>query len=458
MTKAKALCLDRQLCMNPECIGLESENLLSQSWLEVFDSGAEARARLRETPDINEAWVVSCGDVEPVNLAAALKKDRPELMVRLVVGQRSGSLCSRATAAQIDDVLELAAFARLYAVTKAQETRAMVTVPPALDAVALVNAAPVSDASAGITHANATNATQVSPAQTTTAPANAAQTSPPFMVKEPKPRPHKGFLMSVVSGSGGAGKSSVSVLAALYAAEHGCRTLLLDFDLQFGDIAAMVGSADTLGIDTLIADPERGRWVFSQQSGLAVLTAPTRLEAAEQFVDKLPRLLDEAMRHFDVIVANTGANWAEQHALLLERSSVALFLLDQRSSSIRACHHALELCARCGIASVPFKFALNRCSKNAPFDSADVSGVMQGAPIFELKDGGVEVEEYLASGHAAELRTQGNEFPRSVDRMMSRLLPKSDVALTQQCPTSERMQISGHRRSRFGKKRAKVAS
>lgn len=433
MTRTKALCLDRQLCINPECIGLESENLLAQDWLEVFESGTEARARMREKSDIDEVWVASCQDVEPVNLAATLKQDRPDLVVRLVVGQRSGSLCSRATAARIDDVLEFSGFARLYAVTKGQQVRST-TAQMAVPAFA-------------------------APPLPADSPAIAAvPASPQPAAKEPRPRPHKGFLMSVVSGSGGAGKSSVAVLAALYAAERGCRTLLLDFDLQFGDIAVMVGSADTLGIDTLIADPERGRWVFSQQSGLAVLTAPTRLETSEQLVDKLPRLLDEAMRHFDVIVANTGANWAEQHALLLERSSVALFLLDQRSSSIRACHHALELCARCGIASVPFKFALNRCAKNAPFNSADVSGVMQGAPIFELRDGGVEVEEYLASGHASELRAQGNEFSRSVDRMMSRLLPKSEVALPQQASPSERMKVSGHRRTRFGKKRAKVAS
>ena len=107
-------------------------------------------------------------------------------------------------------------------------------------------------------------------------------------------------------------------------------------------------------------------------------------------VERAPQLLDQLTARFDVVVANTGAAWAEQHALLLERSSKALFLIDQRPSSLRACQHALDLCARCGIATGPFLYAVNRCSKNALFTSIDVSCSLRGAHVFELKDGGGE--------------------------------------------------------------------
>ena len=88
----------------------------------------------------------------------------------------------------------------------------------------------------------------------------------------------------------------------------------------------------------------------------ALLAAPRRLEAYEAIAAEGPALLDCLMPRFDVIVANTGAAWREEHALLLERSSKALFLVDQRASSLRACKHAFELCARCGIATSPFVF------------------------------------------------------------------------------------------------------
>ncbi|MFR8831758.1 MAG: chromosome partitioning protein ParA, partial [Eggerthella lenta] len=121
--------------------------------------------------------------------------------------------------------------------------------------------------------------------------------------------------------------------------------------------------------------------------------------------------------------ANTGAAWAEQHALLLERSSKALFLIDQRPSSLRACQHALDLCARCGIATGPFLYAVNRCSKNALFTSIDVSCSLRGAHVFELKDGGGEVEELLGAGLPFDLLASRNDLCASLERVLSGVLP-----------------------------------
>lgn len=128
---------------------------------------------------------------------------------------------------------------------------------------------------------------------------------------------------------------------------------------------------------------------------------------------------------FDVVIANTGAAWAEQHAALLERSNAALFLVDQRASSIRACKHALELCARCGIATGPFKFAINRCAKGAPLTSIDVSCALRGVPVFELRDGGPDVEELLGAGSPAELLKARNEFCTSLEQLFVKVLPDS---------------------------------
>ena len=233
----------------------------------------------------------------------------------------------------------------------------------------------------------------------------------------------RAFVLPVVSGSGGAGKSAVSALGALVSQRMGHRTLLLDYDLQFGDVDTMVGVENPLRIDVAMAHPDQLEREFSREDGPVVLAAPSRLEAAEEVVRGLPALLDVLTEAFDVIVANTGAAWAEQHAALLERSSAALFLVDQRASSVRACRHALELCARCGIATGPFQFALNRCVKGAPLTSADVSCALQGAPVFELKEGGRDVEDYLSGGAAAELIDSRNEFVCSLEHVMAQLLP-----------------------------------
>lgn len=403
MNKKVALCIDGQSLRDPSLIGLEGEALETQEWLSVYSGGALARSSIGASDGMDRVWVASSDDVEPINLAAALKADRADLQVSLVAGERCGSLCSRARTARIDEVLDQDAFVRRY-VEEKQRARDAVEVQP-------VPVAPRDPAvcapAGGPLHARDGGSV-----------AEALAVPDRFSGR-------KGFLMSVVSGSGGAGKSSVAAMAALSAARRGMRVLLLDYDLQFGDMAVMAGVEDVLEVDTALAQPERLQRFMERRVPVAVLSCPARLEAAEMVVQGLPALLDRLAVAYDAIIANTGAAWADQHALLLERSSVALFLIDQRSSSLRACRHALELCGRCGIASVPFRFALNRCSKSAPFTAVEVSSMLQGVEVFELREGGIEVEECLAGGAAGDLISSSNDFAVSVDCMMDVLLPPS---------------------------------
>ena len=262
------------------------------------------------------------------------------------------------------------------------------------------------------------------------------------------------FVMPIVSGSGGAGKSVVSVIGAHVAHEMGYRTLLLDYDLQFGDAALLSGVKDPVFIDEAFAHPdlvdrEIERCTGSgtgSAAGPVVLAAPERLETAELVVRALPEHFDLIAAKFDVVIANTGAAWAEQHAALLERSNAALFLIDQRASSIRACKHALELCARCGIATGPFKFAINRCAKGAPLTSIDVSCALRGVPVFELKDGGADVEELLSAGSPTELLKTRNEFCTSLEQLLAKVLPDGERRKDSLEPS-----IMGHEEKRRGR-------
>lgn len=231
-------------------------------------------------------------------------------------------------------------------------------------------------------------------------------------------------VVAVVSGSGGAGKSTVAVLSACLAVERGLRTLLIDGDLQFGDAADLLGAPDAPALDEVAADL-RLLDSLGGAAGPALVAAPRRLEQGEALACQLPRLLEAAAERFDVVVVNTGASWSETHAVIIERSARTLFLVDQRASSVRACRHALELCARCGIATGSFVFALNRCAKGAPLTSLDVSCALQGAPVRELRDGGAAVEDLLGSGMAAAFVAERNDLCASLAAILDSLLPNA---------------------------------
>lgn len=403
-----ALCADTMSLQHPEAIGLTGENLAAQRWLRLFSSAEEARRFLRADRLVDEVWVASSDDVAPINLAATLKRDRSDRCVCMLAFEDTGSLKSRVSATGIDASLTRQALAERYARRKQADACPWPTTAPQAHAPMAASApAPMPVAAP--------------------APAPAPQQA---QFEDRRPRAHAGFLLPVVSGSGGAGKSTVAVLSALIAQQMGFNTLLLDFDLQFGDVPALMGVQNPLTVDDVLAAPARLDQLRSDRRQPAVLAAPRHLEDSEAVVEQAPQLLDQLTARFDVVVANTGAAWAEQHALLLERSSKALFLVDQRPSSLRACQHALDLCARCGIATGPFLYAVNRCSKNALFTSIDVSCALRGTHVFELKDGGGEVEELLGAGLPSELLSSKNDLCASLEQALSVVLPGDGRAAT----------------------------
>lgn len=464
-----ALCADETSMRHPELIGLAGESLAAQEWLRLFSSGAQLRTFLRADRLVDEVWVVSCDDVEPINLAATLKSDRRSLRVCLVSFQETGSLKSRASAASLDATLTRQAFATRYAAfkrTRSEPVRVEAGAsasgiaglgrpggapqPSAAPGVQGFGPSEPAGRPASVASGNAAGATggpgpgasgqpcgppsaapSVGAACATASgpapkPSAAEQAARPITVQVVQDAPRDAFLLPVVSGSGGAGKSAVAALAAAIANLRGHRTLLLDFDLQFGDMREMTGLPEALGIDEALADPSRLAQLSPSAGGVSVLGAPRHLEDAESIARQAPALLDALKGMFDVIVANTGAAWADQHAVLLERCAKALFLIDQRASSLRACKRALDLCARCGIAAGPFLFAVNFCGKGAPFTSIDASCALRGAEVFELADGGMEVEEALSEGRPLDLVEAGNPFAQSLAGVLAGILPAAE--------------------------------
>jgi pilus assembly protein CpaE len=397
-----ALCADKQILQNPEIIGLEGENLEYTKWLSVFCSALSAREHLQKNNHIKEVWVASSDEVESINLAAALKKDSADKEVYLLTQNDSGSLRSRTSAAGLSGSLNQQDFAMRYYRQKEEEL--------------LIAPSPM-------------------PVQVQTHPQllKTPQHSQPLPVNEhglwgkvPAQAEialgKSAHILSVVSASGGTGKSTVAALAAQISQGLGHNTCLVDGDLQFGDMHFFLGEEEYLTLEEVINFPEKLTRLKSNGIKPAFLAAPKHLEQSEAIIANIPSLLDRLKSLFDVIVVNTGAFWSEQHALLLERSSTVLFLVDQRPTSLRASKHAIDLCVRCGIATHPFMFAINRSSRNAQLTSLDVSCALQGARVVELPDGGRDVDELLGAGLVSELIDEKNALCLSIESILLDLL------------------------------------
>lgn len=412
MAKSILLCADETSVHYPETLGLAGEELLGQPWLNVFSDAEEARRFWRASSEIEEVWVASTDDIDAINVAATCKTDRPELRVCLISFSSSGSCRTRAERARLDGILDKHAFVTRYAQTK----RIYITKhEPAFHPAAQLDRIP--------SPIDPEEAHEAQPPRAAITlyrhPQREAPSNETFAER-------RAFFLPIVSGSGGSGKSTVAALSALIAQSRGYKTLLLDLDMQFGNMSTLLGVRNACCLDEIIGKPELIDGLEACDGIPALIAAPRTIEASETLGAHLPALLQRAFIAFDVVIANTGSFWTEQHVAILEQCTKALFLVDQRPSSLQACKHALELCSRCGIAANPFVLGVNRCGKAALYSSIDVSCALHGMPAIELRDGGSDVEECLAAGQPRELLETQNELCKSIDWMLSDMLPRSE--------------------------------
>ena len=451
------LCADGQSLRNPAMVGLAGEALDSFPWLACASGAQECRSTAEAHPEAEEAWVVSCDDMDPINVAAAMKRDSPERRVYLVSCGQNGSLASRAASARIDGLWSESGFVKRYAQAKlafageagphaggggnpAAQPAPSATPERSAATAALHSAEPVDPEPAVEPRASA-GGRQEPPTRSYAPPSGPPQASaqeqarplptalPARVTSTREQTAVSGTLIAVASGSGGCGKSTVAALFAALAARAGLRCVLLDADLQFGDAHHLLGAADPLRIEDAVAEPARMRALAEQahrrEGKPAVVAAPRRLETSESVVAELPRIAEACRIDYDVVVANTGSFWSDVHAHVLDAADATVMLMDARPGSLRAATHAVELCARIGVATGGFTFAVNRHGRESLLSAVDAACALRGARAVELPDGGREVDELLGAGYVDEFIDSKNPLVSAALGLMEGLLPEA---------------------------------
>lgn len=420
--RRKLICMDSKCARNPESYGIDSR-VVSAQGCQVETSGVRAREISQSNDDITSVFVVSCDEVDAINLAAAIKHDSPQKQVNLVVNNPTGSLKSRTVACGIDQVINLSSLGSVLGggalpeeIGQSRVGKHQYFSPEDLDVDEPTYLPCIPAPQFDVDRREVLNS------------------SSPFSFDSDC------WIMSVFSGSGGAGKSTVAAIAAQLLSSMGYKTLLVDCDLQFGDLRNAFKNVNCASIDQVVEHPEKmGPLVNGNADGPCILQAPRSLESFEVVAPRINELLAQGSQAFEAIVVNTGSCWSDVHANLMRISSLSLFLIDQRVSSVRGCKHALELAERLNISSQSFKFALNRCGKKSALSAVDVQPTFGVNDVFELAEGSLEVEEKMCLGAVMDLVKQRNPLSMSVFEMLKIACPLS-IARTRK---HERREIEG---------------
>ena len=258
------MCVDSKMKSNPKLINLENQNL-NQDWLQVFNNAVEFRQYINVNKEKFEIWIASSDDIDAINLAATAKKDRPDCVVCLLSFNMSGSLKSRANAANIDTIINLNSLKERF-LAKCKNNKSL--------------------------DASQTNEFKLR---------NIPNINPGNLSSK------KAFVLSVVSASGGAGKSSVSAMAGMLAHTAGFKTLILDADFQFGNVGQMFNIEKPITFDKFIEDNQLIVNYHQNDNNPIVLSPPEFPELSEKMINEFPTVLESLKSQFDVIIINTGS-------------------------------------------------------------------------------------------------------------------------------------------------------
>jgi pilus assembly protein CpaE len=194
----------------------------------------------------------------------------------------------------------------------------------------------------------------------------------------------RGRLVAVLSPKGGAGKTTVaSNLAAKLAASAPGRVVIVDLDLQFGDVA----SAFALGPQATIADAARADvrldstalkvFLEPHPSGVYALLAPHfPAEADEVSPVTTGHVLDVLASEFAYVIVDTAAGIDEHALAAVERADDLVFVCVTDVPSVRALRKAIDVLDLLGMTRARRHLVLNRSDDRVGLSVRDVEATL----------------------------------------------------------------------------------
>ena len=189
----------------------------------------------------------------------------------------------------------------------------------------------------------------------------------PALVHDPKDRP-KRKLVTCFSPKGGVGTTTIAVNIAVSVAERRPdRTLLIDLDRQFGQVATHLNLiprqtlADVIRDEAALREPELLRtYATKHDSGLHVLAAPVGPEQAQLITsDHVDRILTTLLDSYERVVIDTGS-WLDERTLrAFEHAESVLFVMNPEIAALKALAALVEYLNEAGTVAAKSTFVLN---------------------------------------------------------------------------------------------------
>lgn len=186
-------------------------------------------------------------------------------------------------------------------------------------------------------------------------------------------------VITVFSTKGGVGKTVISTNLAVALAKTGKRVILLDLDLQFGDVGIMLGLEPEHTVFEAVQNYERLDVAMIQgllathSSGVRALLAPVHPEDAEAVTaTRVTGLIGLLRQAADYVVIDTAPAFTDVILAALDETDVAYVVTMMDIASIKNTRISIQKLQQLGYRRGALRLVLNRADSKVFLSIADV--------------------------------------------------------------------------------------
>jgi pilus assembly protein CpaE len=194
-------------------------------------------------------------------------------------------------------------------------------------------------------------------------------------------------LVAVLGPKGGTGKTLVATNLSVALAQRDANVVLVDLDLQFGDIGLALGlSPERTMYDLMKAGPpfdheKLDRHLMKHSSGVKVLIAPTRPDQASAVSIEYLRDIYASLRTMcDAVIVDTPPGFTPEVIATIDVSTAVCMVGMLDSLSLKNTKLGLETLDLMGYESDNVSLVLNRADSRVGITPDDVSTIVGRGP------------------------------------------------------------------------------
>jgi MinD-like ATPase involved in chromosome partitioning or flagellar assembly len=245
-------------------------------------------------------------------------------------------------------------------------------------------------------------------------------------------------LVVVLGPKGGTGKTLISANLAVALSRRDLRVVLVDLDLQFGDIGLALGLAPERTIYELAKagapyDHDKlERHLITHSSGVKVLVGPTRPDHASVITIDFLRDVYASLRTMcDVVIVDTPPGFTPEVIATIDVSTSAVVVGMLDSLSLKNTKLGIETLELMGYPSDNLSLVLNRADSRVGITHEDVRTIIGRAPdVFVPSDREIprSVNEGTPIVASRERSEAAKAFQQLADRYTKKAIPAPTVA------------------------------